>query len=60
MRPCLIQQRTTFSGYASCQDVHKQWNTLRDYFSTTNTLRTLMKSNKDIFHDFKDILNRLV
>lgn len=58
MRPCLNQRRTTFSGYASCRDVHKQLNTIKDYFSTTNALRNLIRSSKDILNDFQEILDR--
>jgi hypothetical protein len=58
MRPCNRLRRTTFSGYASCYDIHKELNTIKDYFSTTNTLQKLIKSNKDILHDYQDILDR--
>ncbi|CAF1172785.1 unnamed protein product [Rotaria sordida] len=60
MRPCNNQRRTTFSGYTLCHDVHKQLNTIKDYFSTTNTLQKLIKSNKDILNDFQDILDRFI
>jgi hypothetical protein len=60
MRPCNRLKRTTFSGYASCSDVHKELNMIKDYFSTTNTLRKLTKSNKDILNDYQEILDRYV
>ncbi|CAF0862550.1 unnamed protein product [Rotaria sp. Silwood1] len=60
MRPCNNQRRTTFSGYASCHDIHRRLNTIKDYFSTTNTLRKLIKSNKDILNNFQDILDRFI
>ncbi|CAF2050843.1 unnamed protein product [Rotaria magnacalcarata] len=60
MRPCNNLRRTTFSGFASCQDVHRQLNTVKDYFSTTDTLRKSIKSNKDILIDAQDILHRFV
>jgi hypothetical protein len=58
MRPCNRLRRTTFSGYTSCQYVHIESNTIKDYFSTTNTLRRLIKSNKEILIDHQDILDR--
>lgn len=60
MRPCNRLKRTTFSGYTSCYDIQKELNTIKDYFSTTNTLRKLIKSNKDILNDNQDILDRFI
>ncbi len=60
MRPCNRLRRTTFSGYSSCYDIYKELNTIKDYFSTTNTLRKLVKSNKDILNDYQEILDRYV
>ena len=58
MRPCNQSKRSTFSGYVSCQDVHKQLNTIKDYFFMTHALRRLIKSNKDIVNDYRAILDR--
>lgn len=60
IRPCNRLKRTTFSGYSSCYDALKDFNTVKDYFSTTNTLRKLIKSNKDILNDCQEILDRYV
>lgn len=54
MHPCHELNRTTFSGYASCQRVHQN----QDYMSITDTLRNLTKTNREIFDDCQDILNR--
>ena len=58
MRPCHRLNRTTFSGYALCQWAHQTLTTTRDYMSTTDSLRTLVKSNRDILDEFQDTLDR--
>jgi hypothetical protein len=58
MRPCNHLRRTTFSGYSSCHDIHKELNTIKDYCSSTNTLRRLIKTNKECLNDYQDVLDR--
>lgn len=58
MQACNPFRRRTFSGYTFCTDVHHSLNTSKDYFSTSNTLRQLIRSNKDILHDLQEILDR--
>ncbi|CAF0978049.1 unnamed protein product [Adineta steineri] len=60
MSSCNRLKRTTFSGYTSCHDIYKELNTIKDYFSTTNTLQQLIKSNKDILTDYQHILDRFI
>jgi hypothetical protein len=60
MRPCYRLNRTTFSGYALCQWTHDPIITTRDYMSTTDTLRTLIKSNKEILDEYRQTLDRYV
>ena len=60
MRLCSALDRTTFSGYASCRRVHERSNRLQDYFSTTDTLRSLIKSPGDILEECHPILERFI
>ncbi|UJR37799.1 hypothetical protein I4U23_030490 [Adineta vaga] len=60
MNPCRSSNRTRFNGYTLCQRVHELLITTRDYMSTTDTLRTLIKSNRERFDEFKDILDRFI
>jgi hypothetical protein len=58
MLPCHHLNRTTFSGYSLCKLAYQTSTKTRDDFTTTNILRKLIKSNKDIVNDYQDILNR--
>ncbi|CAF1168843.1 unnamed protein product [Rotaria sordida] len=60
MRPCHRLNRTTFSGYALCQYVHESLTTTQDFMSTTDTLRKLIKTNREILDEYRDILNRFI
>ena len=60
MRPCHRLNRTTFSGYTLCQWIPPTSNTTRDYFTTTDILRRLVKSNRDLLDEYQDILNRYI
>ncbi|CAM4805983.1 unnamed protein product [Rotaria magnacalcarata] len=58
MNPCQSFNRATFSGYTLCQRVDESLTTTRNYMSNTDALRTLIKTNQDIFDDCRDILKR--
>ncbi|CAF4346248.1 unnamed protein product [Rotaria socialis] len=58
MNPCQNFNRVTFSGYTLCQRADESLTTTRNYMSNTDTLRTLIKTNQDIFDDCRDILKR--
>ncbi|CAF2544118.1 unnamed protein product [Rotaria sp. Silwood2] len=60
MRPCHRLNRTTFSGYALCQQVHEPLITTQDYMSMSDILRTLIKTNREILDEYRDILNRFM
>lgn len=60
MRLCSALHRTTFSGYASCRRARERSNRLQDYFSTTDTLRSLIKSSGDILEECHPILERFI
>ncbi|CAF4501173.1 unnamed protein product, partial [Rotaria magnacalcarata] len=51
MNPCQSFNRATFSGYTLCQRVDESLTTTRNYMSNTDALRTLIKTNQDIFDD---------
>ncbi|CAF4115609.1 unnamed protein product, partial [Rotaria sp. Silwood1] len=57
MRPCHRFNRTTFSGYALCQQVYESLTKTQDYMSTTDTLRQLIKTNREVLDEYRDILN---
>jgi SNF2 family DNA or RNA helicase len=58
MSPCHYLNRTTFSGYTLCQQAHQILNTTRSYFTTTDILRSLIKSNRERFDEYQDLFNR--
>lgn len=58
MRPCHSINGTTFNGYALCQQVNEPLSRGQDYFSRTETLRQLIKTNRDILEDYQDKFNR--
>ncbi|CAF1240413.1 unnamed protein product [Adineta steineri] len=60
MNSCSSLNRTTFSGYALCQEAHQPLTTIRKYMSVTDVLRILIKSNRELLDDYQDILNRFI
>jgi hypothetical protein len=58
MHPCHRLNRTTFSGYALCQWTYQTLNSTYNYLTTTDLLRRLIKSNKDLLDEYQDILER--
>ena len=58
MSPCHVGNRTTFSGYVLCQRTHEPLRTTRNYMSATSILRKLIKSNREILNEYRDILDR--
>ncbi|CAF4789948.1 unnamed protein product [Rotaria sp. Silwood1] len=60
MRPCHRFNRITFSGYALCQQVYESLTKTQDYMSTTDTLRQLIKTNREVLDEYRDILNRFM
>jgi SNF2 family DNA or RNA helicase len=54
IHPCRRLNRTTFSGYALCQSL----TTTRDYMSTTDILRRLIKTDNDRLNEYQDTIDR--
>ena len=53
MRPCRRDNRSTFSAYASCQQLADEMlpTTARDYLSISVTLRALIRLNSDMLDE---------
>lgn len=49
--PCQQFHRTTFSGYALCQQIDQISRTMTDYFTRTNTLHRLVRVNEEFIDE---------
>ena len=60
MKSCSYDHQTSFNGYSSCLNIHQDIQTIKDYFSTTNTLKNLIQTNKQLLENCHDILKRFL
>jgi hypothetical protein len=59
MQPCQSINRTTFSGYATCQRiVHDRSKERYEPLSMTDVLDSLIRSTRDILDDYRPIHDR--